>query len=118
MSEFSLRNMQTRQRESAFVAEAAVWAKALVHAEARFPGDYQPAMRRVARRLAVPLNAIAALHYRKPKTISVDRYVAIFRAYADEQAKKYRKERSRVALTPLGEALARAADSLAGEDGL
>lgn len=104
-------------RAEAFVEEASVWAKALVRQECRFPGDYLPAMRRVARRLGLPFSILWALHYRKPKSLAVERYAALARAYADEQARKYREERAAItATTALGKALLRALDSLAGEE--
>ena len=101
---------------AAFVLEAQSWAKALTKSESRFPGDYGPAMRRVAAKAKVPFGLMWALHYRTPKTISVDAYAQLG-AYYVEQQRKYRVERNAVAATtPLGRALLRAADRLAGEE--
>lgn len=95
-----------------FVEEAALWARKLVCAEARGPGDYGNAMRRVARKIRVPWTALFNLHYRPPKHLAVEIYVALGEA-ANEQRNRYRDERARtVARTRLGAALLGAADAL------
>ena len=66
---------------AAFVSEAESWARALVRNECRFPGDYGPAMRRIATRSQVSFGLLWNLHYRKPKTISVECYAALAKAY-------------------------------------
>ena len=101
---------------SAYVEEARNWARELVRNEARFPGDYGPAMKRMARKAGVPFGAVWSLHYRTPQTIGVEVYVALG-AYYGEQHRKYREERAETQpRTALGRALLRAADALAGEE--
>lgn len=102
---------------SSFVEEAEQWARDLVRDECRFPGDYRPAMKRVAARSRVPYGLIWNLHYRLPKTLDVEKYAALGAFYADEQKRKFMSERSKVrATTALGALLLRAADRLAGEE--
>lgn len=103
---------------SAFVEEATDWAKELVHVETKRPGDHMPAMRRVARRAGVSFALLKNLHYRPPKDISVNDYLALCLDYhANEQTRKFREERARTeAKTLLGQILLRAADRLGGED--
>ena len=110
MREAFLRGL--KMRASAFVDEAEECARALVRAESRFPGDYGPAMRRVARRLGISFGTLFDLHYRKPKQIAAERWAALVM----EHAEQYRKERSAVhPRTAAGAALLRAADFVAGE---
>ncbi len=100
---------------ASFVDEAQTWAKALVRAECRFPGDYAGAMRRVARRFQVSHGLLWSLHYRSPKSVAVDQYAKLAGAYANAEH-AYRVERNAVEpKTWLGEVLLRAADRLAGE---
>ena len=103
---------------SAFVTEAQGWAKALVKAEARSPGDYGAAMRRVASMAKLPFTVLFNLHYRPPKTLAVDHYVKLGTLYV-EYERKYRSERSATeANTWFGRILLGAADRLArSEDG-
>jgi hypothetical protein len=103
-------------RAEAFVEEASAWAKELVNSESRYPGDYLPAMKRVSSKLGLPFTVLWALHYRKPKSLGVEKYAAIAKAYADAQARMYRQERNGIqATTPFGQALLRVADLLARE---
>ena len=102
---------------SHFVDEARNWALALVRWESRFPGDYGAAMRRVVRSSNVPFGLLWNLHYRTPKTIPVEKYVALAEAFADAQRKHYCAERSAVkAKTSLGRYLLGASDRLVSED--
>lgn len=102
---------------SAYVEEAKEWAHALTRAESRFPGDYGPAMGRVANKTGVPSGVLWRLRYRLPKAIDVDHYAALGAAYADEQRKLYRQERAEVRpRTALGKILVRAADYIAREE--
>lgn len=115
MGKIHLRSLRVSDAAS-FVEEAAHWARTLVHAESRRPGDYGNAMRRVARKARVPFSALWALHYRLPKSVGVEIYVALGDA-VNEQRNRYREERQHVeARTALGRALLRAADGLAGEE--
>lgn len=98
--------------DAAFVEEARGWAKALVRAECRFPGDYAAAMARLARRIGVPSGLLTDLHYRPPKRVSVSQYVTLAGAYVDAQ-RRYRVERDAAApKTALGRALLGVADRL------
>ena len=94
--------------------EASDWAHALTRAECRFPGDYGPAMARVARDIGVPGRLLWRLRYRAPKTIDVHHYAALGAAYADE---RYRAARAATtAKTTMGALLLGVADRLVGED--
>ena len=101
---------------SVYVEETIRWAKAAVRDEARFPGDYKPAVERVARKAGVSRGLLWSLLYRPPKSIAVEAYEALA-IYTNEQERKYRQERAEVApKTRLGRLLVRAADALVGED--
>ena len=75
-----MRETRIRSKEmssSAFVDEARGWVRDLVRQESRFPGDFGPAMVRVARQLRVPASKLKKLLYEPPKAISVDVYLAL-----------------------------------------
>lgn len=115
MSKFGLRRV--KMSSSAFVDEAGRWARELVRAESRFPGDYGPAMRRVASRVGVPFSFLWNLHYRRPKTLDVAKYSALGECFSEHQRRRYREERRAItATTRLGRYLLGAADRLSGED--
>lgn len=104
---------------SAFVEEAEQWARHLVRRECRFPGDYLPAMRRVASRAKVSFGLLWSLHYAPPKSLSVEKYAALWKLFADghDQRRKYEVEREATQpRTWLGEALMRQADRLGREE--
>jgi len=67
--------------DAAYVEEATTWAKRLVHRASRGPGDYDNAMRRVAREIGVPYAKLWALHYRKPKGVFAGIYHRLKDAY-------------------------------------
>lgn len=113
MCKFGLRRV--KMSSSAFVEEAGRWARDLVRAESRFPGDYGPAMRRVASRVGVPFSFLWNLHYRPPKSLDVEKYSALGEFYGEQQRRRYRPGRPE-AKTPLGRALVGFADRLVGED--
>lgn len=101
---------------SVFVEEAKGWARELVVSDSRMPGDYKNAMRRVARKAAVPFHLIWSLHYRPPKSIDVGQWAALGNFYAG-QRQKFNAERAAVMpRTALGALLLGAADRLAGQD--
>lgn len=105
---------RSKDMESAsYVEEAQRWAKAIVHAESRFPGDYGPAMRRVASRIGVSFKLLWRLHYEPPKSLSVEKYSRLGEVYGEQR--KYRQSRPE-AKTALGRALVGFADRLAGEE--
>lgn len=99
-----------------YVGEATEWANALVRSESRGPGDFLPAMARVAaNRVGIAYETLFKLRYRKPKTLSVEHWAALLEAFsADEQARKYFEGRP-IARTQLGRVLLSAADRLAGQ---
>ncbi len=101
---------------ASFVEEAQTWAKSLVRAECRFPGDYADAIRRVARRAKVTHGFLWTLHYRSPKTITVDQYAKLAGAYANAQQNYRDERRGYEAKTWLGKALLRVADRLGSEE--
>ena len=94
---------------AAYVEEAQRWAKAIVHAESRFPGDYGPAMRRVASRIRVSFKFLYRLHYEPLKTLSVEKYSRLGEVYG-VQERNYRRRPE--AKTALGRALVGVADAM------
>lgn len=100
---------------AAYVEEAGKWAKALVHAESRFPGDYGPAMRRVASRIGISFKLLWRLHYEPPKSLGVEKYSAIWESYCDQQQRR-RTEGRPEAKTALGRYLVGAADRLSCQE--
>lgn len=113
MSKFRLRSED--MSASAYVEETKDWASALTRAESRFPGDYGPAMERVARKAGVPPGLLWRLRYRTPKSIATEHYAALGAYFASQQS-RYRAERAAYApKTALGAILLRAADFVAGE---
>lgn len=113
-----------RSREmsaAAFVDQARDWAREIVNADVRGPGDLENAMRRVEQRYGLPFASLWALRYRPPKDVGVSIYTKLQAAHADvceRQMRKFRDELDRTKATGwLGETLIRAADSLAGASG-
>ena len=114
--QFLQRSWAMSAASTAYVVEAAEWAKQIVRSEARFPGDYGPAMKRAARKVGVPFGLIWRLHYRAPNKIDVSDYAALG-LFIDEQRKRFRGQRNDVqAHTAVGRALLGFADRLAGEE--
>lgn len=100
---------------AAYVEEAKEWAHKATLSHVRFPGDYGPAMGRVAREARIPVGVLWRLRYRSPKSIATEHYAALGAYFADQQS-RYRAERPTVAAkTALGAVLLRAADFVAGE---
>jgi hypothetical protein len=96
---------------SAYVDDAADFAKALTWVEARGPGDYKPAMERAARGARVAPGLFWRLHYRKPKIVDAAAFMNIGTAYG--QRGLHRHEQTTVSpRTTLGRFLARGADAL------
>ena len=79
-----MREMRSRSTDmspsSALVEEARGWVRELVRQESRFPGDFGPAMVRVARQLRVPASRLKRLLYEPPKAISAELYLALMSA--------------------------------------
>lgn len=83
--------LRSAQRaEAELVTEAAGWAEDLTRREARGPGDFANAMRRVASRLGVPYGALWALRYRPPKGVLASLYFALRDAREAERARQIR----------------------------
>ena len=73
------------------VDEAAKWASSMTRSESRGPGDYVPAMERVARKVGVSQSLIWSLHYRKPKDIWTKAYLKLKAAYEQERRRQLGK---------------------------
>ena len=119
-----MRNSSLRDRQmnaSAFVIQARDWARDVVNADVRGPGDLENAMRRVEQRCGIPFAALWGLRYRPPKDVGVSIYTKLQAAHADmceRQMRKFRDELDRTKATGwVGETLIRAADALAGASG-
>ena len=113
--------IRSKDMESAaYVEEAQGWAKALVRAESRFPGDYGPAMARVASRIRVSFKILYRLHYEPPKSLTVEKYSRLGEVYGVQERKFRRRPEAKTALgralVGVADALDRRADTLAGED--
>jgi hypothetical protein len=109
-----------KMESAAYVEEAQRWAKALVHAESRFPGDYGPAMGRVASRIRVSFKLLWRLHYEPPKSLTVEKYSRLGEVYGVQERKFRRRPEAKTALgralVGVADALDRGADALAGQD--
>lgn len=119
MRKFSLRKSQMTGGTAAIVEQSREWAKALVHAEARGPGDYGNALARVARSLGVGRAKLWALLYRPPKDVPASVFVSLFAAYqatCNSQKRKFENELARTrAIAGADSILVRAAFAVAGE---
>lgn len=113
-----LRLKRFNMSSSAYVEEAQKWAKSIVRDESRFPGDYGSAMRRLASKIGVSFTLLWRLHYKLPKSIDVENYLALAEFFSErEQARKYGEERHEAnAKTALGRYLLRSADRISGEE--
>lgn len=58
----------------AFVEQSRAWARDLVNADVRGPGDLDNAMRRVEARWGIPFAALWSLRYRPPKDVGASVY--------------------------------------------
>ena len=83
---------------TAVVQRARAWADGLVGAEARGPGDYLPAMTRVARRLGVSENTLRRLRYRPPKDVPASLFEKLRLAHEAELLRQERKLTHELAL--------------------
>jgi hypothetical protein len=106
--------------DAAYVDEAARWAKWLTHAEARGPGDMEPAWRRLEARYGVAWRTFWALRYRKPREITASVYARLSAAYQAERERQLRllqhdMEITRTIAGP-DHAAVRSAQALVGED--
>jgi hypothetical protein len=112
----SLRKAQT---VADAVAEAQAWANDLVLREARGPGDFEPAMRRIAGKIGVGYAKLWALRYRPPKDVGVNFYRRLQAAWAAERERQLRLLIDDIARTKsaagANPAAVRAAEALVGE---
>ena len=118
-----MRNSSLRDRQmsaSAFVIQARDWARDVVNADVRGPGDLENAMRRVEQRYGIPFAALWGLRYRPQKDVGVSIYTKLQAAHADvceRQMRKFKDELDRTkAKSWLGKALVSAAVAVAGEE--
>jgi hypothetical protein len=106
--------------ESAYVDQAATWAKRLTQTEARGPGDMENAWRRLEARYGVSWRTFWALRYRKPREITAflfDQLKAAHAAECERQERLFKHEREiTAAISGPDSVLVRAASALAGED--
>ena len=102
------------------VLNAKHWLDAMVKRETRGAGDTVNAIRRLSNRHGIPYGLLWSIRYRPPKDLFVGMYQRIEAAYDAETRRAVTAlEHERAiyeARTPLGAALSRAADTLAGED--
>lgn len=117
MSKKFLRGSKMSATEGLLVDQARVWLECLCQDEAKGPGEYGGAMRRVAQKLRLPFGFLSEMTYRPPKRISAGRFLTLAAAHDEYlQRRKYREERAAFhPNTALGRLVARAADYLAGE---
>lgn len=103
-----------------FVDRSREWARAIVEAETRGPGDHGDAIRRAAQKLRLPQSSIWALFYRPPKAVAAHVYFGLHDAYAELCAGQMRKFKNELEQTKREagnhSALVRAAAALAGKD--
>lgn len=103
----------------AFVEQSRAWARDLVNADVRGPGDLDNAMRRVEARWGIPFAALWSPRYRPPKDVGASVYARLYEAHAAmcaAQKRKYEDELERTKATAgLAAAFARAAVAVAGE---
>jgi hypothetical protein len=55
----------------------------MIMAECNGPGDYLSAMKRVAERFSLQYGLFCDLRYRKPKSLGIEDYFALFQAYIE-----------------------------------
>lgn len=111
-----------RSREmsaAAFVDQARDWAREIVNADVRGPGDLENAMRRVESRFGISFAALWALRYRPPKDVAASIYLKLQQAHAavcESQMRKYQHELEKTRQTTgHSAALVRASVAVAGE---
>lgn len=85
--------------DTAYVDQAASWARWLTNREARGPGDMENAWRRLATRYGVDWRVFWALRYRKPRGIETSIYARLCAAYQAECERQMRKLRHELEIT-------------------
>lgn len=74
-----------RMSDSAYIDDAADFAKALTLADMVRAGDYGNAMRRVSRRVGVGYSVLKHLHYSAPKRVETADFVRLGTAYGKQR---------------------------------
>ena len=104
---------------AATVEQSQDWARKIVNADVRGPGDLENAMRRVESRFGIPFAALWALRYRPPKDVAASIYLRLQQAHAavcESQMRKYQDELEKVRQTTgHSAAFVRAAVAVAGD---
>ncbi len=105
---------------SIYVAKAAEWSGALIEAESRGHGDFDNAMRRVARRHKINHSTLWRLRYSPPKRIDAGVLLTLFIAHLDierqHQAKRLKDEVALQGDSFLVSRIGRALAALAGAE--
>lgn len=104
------------------VTEARGWAKEMIAREAKGPGDFENAMRRIETRFGVPYGLLWSLRYRHGlKDILASSYVRLKIAYEAQCAQQIRKLEHELEITKAkagaDHAAVRAAEALVAEEG-
>lgn len=85
--------------DSAYIDDAARWARELTRAESRGPGDMRNAWHRLERRYGVPARTFWALRYRRPKDLWTSIYLRLRSAYEAECLRQAERLRHEIELT-------------------
>ena len=86
-------------RNSAYVDQAAIWAKELTSRESRGPGDMENAWRRLEARYGISFGTFWALRYRKPHNIFIEIFAQLHSAYQAECERQMRKLAHEIEIT-------------------
>lgn len=97
MCKKSLRGEQ--MTDSAYIDDAAHWARELTRAESRGPGDMRNAWSRLERRYGVPARTFWALRYRRPKDLWASVYLRLRAAYEAECARQVERLEHEIGIT-------------------
>lgn len=94
-------------------------ARRLINAEARGPGDYENAMRRLEARRGIPFSLLHSLKYRQPKDILLSQWNLLLDVYEMECARQERRyqlqrETAKALKNATSKALTRTAAVVAG----
>lgn len=110
---------ESKMRSSAYVEQAATWAKDLTHRESRGPGDMENAWRRLETRYGISVGTFWSLRYRKPQNIFIEIFAQLQAAHRAECERQMRKLAHEIeitkAITGASHAAVCAAEALLGE---
>lgn len=90
MSEIPVCKRAKTMSDAAYVAEATLWAKAMVKQESRGYGDTLPAMQRLGDRHKLNWRLLWNLHYRPPKGVFAGAYFTLKAVYELECERQLR----------------------------